>query len=278
MALSCSYKDNLLNFHHLVDSHPRDADFSMHVHEQYEIYYFVSGDAKYLVEGNEYALRPGHLLIMSEMESHKVKILSDKPYERYALHFFPEILDAVDPNRQLLQPFTGHPLGQNNLYLPGAFKGHQPLELLESMCAPTLSDEERRLEIMVHLYPLLDTIRHAYQQQQLETEKSGHSPAEEIVSYINRHLFDELSLDFLANRFFLSTSQLNRLFRQATGSSVWEYITIKRLMAARSKIKNGVPITAACQECGFHDYSSFYRSYLRRFGNTPKKDVGRVQS
>lgn len=273
MALFCEYRDKQIHFHHSVDHHPQDADFTMHVHEQYEIYYFVAGEAKYLVEGSEYPLRPGHLLIMQEMESHKVKILADKPYERYALHFFPEILDYIDPSRQLLQPFTNRPLGLNNLYRPVHFKGPQPVELLERMCTPASSEEERRLAIMVHLYPLLDCIRHAFQQRQLDSEKSDRSPAEEIVSYINRHLFDELSLDFLANRFFLSTSQLNRLFRQATGSSVWEYITIKRLVAARGKIKAGTPIASACHECGFHDYSAFYRVYVRRFGNSPKADA-----
>ncbi len=273
MALFCRYTDKLLHFHHSIDSHPRDEDFTMHVHEQYEIFYFVSGEASYLVEGTEYKLHPGDLLIMRDSESHKIKILADKPYERYALHFSPEILSAVDPSHFLLEPFTFHPLGQNNLYRPGVFKGHQPLELLESMCVSTDSAQEQRLGILVHLYPLLDTIRHAYQYQQQEPESMGHNPTEEIVSYINRHLFDELSLQVLASHFFLSTSQLNRLFRQATGSSVWEYITIKRLMAARAKIKSGIPTTTACQECGFHDYSSFYRAYLRRFGKPPKSDA-----
>ena len=276
MALFCRYTDNLLHFHHSIDTHPKDEDFTMHVHEQYEIFYFISGEASYLVEGTEYKLHPGDLLIMRDTESHKIKILADKPYERYALHFSPETLDPIDPHRKLCEPFTSHPLGQNNLYRAGVFKGRQPLELLESMCVSTDSAQEHRLEILVHLYPLLDTIRHAYQYQQKELEATGHNPAEEIVGYINRHLFDDLSLQILANHFFLSTSQLNRLFRQATGSSVWEYITIKRLMAARGKIKTGTPVITACQECGFHDYSSFYRAYLRRFGNSPKSDATRV--
>lgn len=273
MELACTYDDPLLHIHHATDRHPNDGDFVMHVHEQFEIYYFISGDAHYLVEGSEYPLEPGCLLIMRPLETHKVKILGDKAYERYSLSFSPEVLNIADPDRMLLVPFLNHPLGQSNLYRPAAFKGEQPLELFESMCAPVPDEGSRRLEILIHLYPLLGVIRRAFLQKQAEDDGTVPSPAEEIVGYINRHLFDDLSLDFLADRFFLSTSQLGRLFRQVTGSSVWEYITIKRLMAAHSKIKGGVSATAACQECGFGDYSAFYRAYVKRFGRSPKQDA-----
>lgn len=273
MEMACVYDDLQLHIHHAFDRHPDDGDFVMHVHEQFEIYYFMAGDAHYLVEGSEYPLEPGCLLIMRPMETHRVKILGDKPYERYSLSFSPELLDTADPDRRLLAPFLQHPLGQSNLYRPAEFKGEQPLELFEGMCIPVSDAGSRRLEILIHLYPLLGAIRHAFLQKQADNEGTVPSRAEEIVGYINRHLFDELSLDFLAGRFFLSTSQLGRLFRQATGSSVWEYIMIKRLMAAHGKIKGGMPVTAACQECGFRDYSAFYRAYVKRFGRSPKKDA-----
>lgn len=273
MAIFCDYKDEQLYFHHSATRHPQDSEFRMHIHEQFEIFYFISGDAAYLVEGSEYSLEPGSLLIMQQTESHKVKILADKPYERFSLHFSPAFLDSIDPMHRLLTPFINRMIGQNNLYLPFEFQGNQPLELLEAMCVPVSSVADRRLEIAIHLYPLLGIIRHAFlQKQQHSMESPPLSPAEELVAYINLHLFDDLSLDFLSNHFFLSRSQLGRLFKQATGSSVWDYIIIKRLMAARNKIKSGTPAYAACQQCGFRDYSSFYRAYVQRFGNSPQKD------
>ena len=50
-----------------------------------------------------------------------------------------------------------------------------------------------------------------------------------LVAYINSNLAGDLSLDALSDRFYLSKSQLGRLFKQATGSSIWEYVLIKRL-------------------------------------------------
>jgi AraC-like DNA-binding protein len=96
--------------------------------------------------------------------------------------------------------------------------------------------------------------------------------AVKIIKHINDHLFEQLSLKEISEMFYISQSQLNRIFRRATGSPVWEYITIKRLIAARSQIQKGLPAGKVCTICGFKDYSSFYRLYKERFGVSPKQD------
>ena len=94
----------------------------------------------------------------------------------------------------------------------------------------------------------------------------------QLIDYINKNLYEPLSLSRLSDKFFLSQSQLNRLFKKATGTSVWEYITIKRLIAARNRIRVGEHSGKVCISCGFKDYSSFYRMYKNRFGVSPKQD------
>lgn len=278
MARFCGYEESLLTFYHSLDWRPKDRNFTMHVHNLYEIYFFVAGSASYLVEGSEYRLEPGCLLLMRPTESHKVRILAEKPYERYSLNFSPVILENIDPEHELLVPFLNRPLGQNNCYLPSEFSKEQPLELLEAMCAPVEDKAGQRLEILLHLLPLLGAVRHAFGQKQQGGKETGSAGlSEQIVAYINRHLFDELSLQLLAERFFLSVSQLARLFKQSTGSSVWEYITIKRLMCAREKIQKGASAGRAAQECGFGDYSSFYRAYVGHFGCSPRTDFTEKQ-
>ncbi len=272
--MSCKhmYYDEHINFHHSVDRHPQRVE--MHIHEQLEIYCYISGDAVYLVEGTEYPLASGSILIMRPSESHMVKFLSDKTYERYSIHFSPELLKDIDPDYSLLAPFYGHELGQNNLYLPSEFMLEQPVELLKNMCNSE-AVWQSRVEILSRLYPMLATINNAYARKQFEN--ATENPAQKIISYINGHLFDELSLSMLSEHFFLSVSQLCRLFKQATGSSVWDYILIKRLIAAKNSIKKGMPATAAAENCGFRDYSSFWRAYTKYFGHSPNKDFSNTK-
>lgn len=278
MHLYYQYTDPQMHLHHAVDLHPTDESFPLHVHDSYEILYFVSGYADYLVEGSAYPLQPGSLVIMRPSESHKVKILGDRAYERYSVSFDSALLAVADPERRLLAPFRDHPLGQHNFYPPEAFLQDEPGELFKAMCEPAEEEAERRLRILTYLYPLLGSIRRAFltrygTESAAPPHAAAPAPAEEILSYINQHLFEELSLERLSGHFFLSTSQIGRLFRRATGSSVWEYVTIKRLLAARRRLRKGEAPSAVCSACGFRDYSAFFRAYVKRFGISPQKEA-----
>jgi AraC-like DNA-binding protein len=206
------------------------------------------------------------------MESHKMNILGDTPYERYAIHFSPKLLEQVDPIKKLMFPFENRPLGEKNIFYATEFDIH-PKVLFSAMDITGMSDDEKRTAILINLFPLLGQVASVYATKKHESFVNQKPLVVEIANYINKHLFDELSLDILSNKFYISSSQLSRQFKQATGSPLWEYIVNKRLVAVQSLIRNGQPITTAYAECGFKDYSSFYRLYIRKFGKSPKHDI-----
>lgn len=272
MPALCSYYNDDLLFSHNYDTQPQQKDFFLHIHDQYEIYCFLSGNAEYLVEGTVYSLKPGCILMMRPSEVHKVRLISEKPYERYVIQFADSLLKGIDPDGYLLKAFTDRPLGQKNRYFPAEFGEMHPKELLDAMCAPAKSDQERRLKILSYLYSLLEQLYTAFFKKD-DSLSAQRTSAEKLVSYINQHLNDDLSLNSLSERFFLSVSQINRLFKQATGSPVGEYILAKRLMNARTLLREGQTAMNACQKSGFKDYSAFYRSYCKRFGVSPREDM-----
>ncbi len=266
------YETDELYVRYAVDPHPDDRDFQMHVHERYEIFYFISGHAQYLVEGSKYPLEPGSLMLMRPAESHRIKILGDAPYERIAVNFPRSILELIDPQYLLLKPFEDRPIGRGNFY--GACEFHQASlnQLFQKMCSEHQENYHKRAKILAHLFVILDMINDAYIKRGSAEYVPPQSLSEQIVAHVNMHLFDDLSIPLLAEHFFLSTSQFSRIFRQATGAAPWEYITIKRLTAAREKIRSGIPAQNASDNCGFKDYSSFYRAYVKHFGCAPKND------
>ena len=127
-----------------------------------------------------------------------------------------------------------------------------------------------RTVILSRLLTLLSQCAEAYASG-TETKGAPAGRVTRIVRYLNDHLTEELTLDGIAEHFYLSRSQLCRVFREGTGSGVMEYIRIKRLMAAREQIASGIPAGRAAIACGFSDYSSFYRAYKDRFGVSPTK-------
>ncbi len=91
----------------------------------------------------------------------------------------------------------------------------------------------------------------------------------EIINSINDNLGKDLSIDLLADRFFMSKYHMMRIFKNETGYSIHQYISEKRILLARNLIISGMPATSACLECGFKDYSSFSRAFKNQLGSLP---------
>jgi len=265
-----TYRDADLYSHHTIDRTPVPEAFSMHVHEWMEIYFFISGKGSYLVEGTQYALEPNDILIMRSAETHTLTISPDEPYERIAIHFSPSLFSSIDPEQRLLRPFLDRPLGQRNRYCAD----NDPEGRLRAAFAGfSFHDVSNvRLNLLARLLLFLTTLDGICEQTGM-----NHVPTQglqgQLVAYVNEHLFEDISLQSVADRFYRSRSQISRLFQQATGSPLWEYVTLKRLMAARAMIQRGESAGAACLACGFSDYSSFFRNYRRHFGHPPRDDT-----
>lgn len=263
-----SYRDEDLYSHHSVTPVPDPDAFPMHVHEMMEIYCFISGEGSYLVEGSAYPLEPGDIMILRSAETHRLTISPSQPYERIAIHFSAAVLADFDPNLRLLRPFLDRPLGRMNHYstrdprcahLQSVFRDFS----FENIPNVRLNLIGRLLMFLTALNGIFDASGSSYFQD------SGFPG--ELVRYVNDHLFEEMSLQSVADHFYRSRSQISRVFHQATGSPFWEYVTIKRLMAARAMIQRGEKASTAALVCGFADYSVFYRAYKNYFGHSPKR-------
>lgn len=271
--------DNAIIYNHTLDEHPHQDCFVTHAHDMYEILYFVSGSGTYLVESAVYPLRPGCVLVMRPGEVHNLHLQADIPYERIVVQFREQILlEHTAQYRTLLAPFLERPLGTGNLYSPEELNSpfvRQCLERIEDTDGKSLT----RLVAGTMLPTILSEIYRGYLKRQNETRPDNSlSPSRirEILRYINEHLYEELTLDELCRRFYISKTQLGRLFRAATGSTAWDYILVKRLIKARQLILSGVPITEASVHCGFRDYSAFYRAYKKRYATSPTADRERI--
>ncbi len=254
----------------IKDEKTKKELFFMHIHDYFEILYFISGNAVFMVETTAIPLRPDTLILMRPLESHTINLLGNEPYERFTINFSAELLDAIDPAHKLLDAFFDRPLGVGNAYHASEFSIH-PRKLFEAMLSS--EKENERLNILANFYALLGQIDTAFRSKRQEISLPPNTLAGKVAEYINAHLFAELSVRSLASRFYVSVSQLNRQFKQATGFAPWDYIVGKRLISARNLIRGGKPATTAFSECGFNDYSSFYRHYLKRFGVPPKADA-----
>lgn len=260
--------------HHSIDAHPQEADFPLHAHPYCEVFYFIRGEGYYTVEGRDYPLAPGNVLLTRDGEIHKLHISPDTPYERMAIHFpLDQILGKHTTFADLRSLFLDRSPGCANLFTPDGDSAAFLSACFSRICRPTVNEEDFRLALNAHLPSLLTELCNLQRNAHQTTSKhESDSTLSEIIDYINRHLTEIQGLTELEQRFFFSKSTLNRLFSESTGSTVWEYVVLKRLHAARRMLQDGKSAAVAAAACGFGDYSAFYRQYRRTFGESPRRE------
>lgn len=115
-------------------------------------------------------------------------------------------------------------------------------------------------------------------QESQAAEPQVSSAQESIITYVNEHFSENITLDDLSERFFLSKHHLNRVFRKATGTTVRDYLINKRVVYVQQLLINGIPATLAASLAGFGDYTAFYRAYTKRFGHAPSQDRSHMRT
>ncbi len=238
--------------------------FVMQAHEHYELCLLLEGAADYCVEGSVYSMLSGDVILTKKAESHFVKTPQEAPCKFIAVGFSED--DISESCRAKIQTFLDvRPLGQFNLFPAAQFKDTQWKYYLEK-----LYEHQENPDLMgIYLSVLLTELMLAFTSiSQPSSHRSDQLFA--VIGYINSHLSEAMSVESLCQRFFISRSQLNRLFRKMTGASVWDYVVAKRLMYAKLLLEAGETPAAACQKCGFNDYSPLYRAYKARYGVSPR--------
>ena len=250
---------------HCYDEVPDNNDFKLHNHDDvYEIVLFLSGDSEFYAEGNVYKLKPYDMLITRPFEMHHIRCLSTKPYERIILYLSTEYFKQ---NRceEFEDIFINRPPGTGNLI---------PSDIVKD----DLLNPINRISVYIHNGSLTAAngviIEFLYL---LNTSKSAISPSKskdkrisDIIMYINEHLSETITLDFLSEKFFINKYHLCKLFKKNRGYTLSQYINHKRILLVRELHTQGQSLLEASTNAGFNNYSHFYRQYVKKTGMTPK--------
>ncbi len=260
-----------IQYGHRRTEHPPKMDF--HLHDRFEIYFFISGDVHYFIEKKVYPLAYGDLLIMNNRELHKAKLQSDAPYENIVIHFDPEVVRQLTSpfSLDLLNCFTNRPLGEQNkiqLLPPQLDELLAVYQKMDSLFQQPSDGSD--ILLSTYTIELLVLLNRAFVHNQSPLPSSFvPEKLAPVLDFIDNHLDHDLSLEALEQQFFMNRYYLSRLFRRSIGSTIHEYILLKRIARAKKLLYEGHNVTAACQLSGFNDYSNFIRMFKRIVGVPP---------
>ena len=255
------------------------AKVDYHYHEFCKLLLLVSGRGGYVVDGQRYLLQPGDVVLIGNRSAHRPELEEDCVYERVIIYIAPEFLQRYSSaDCDLMGLFAaerGHVLRLREAERKKVFALAGALE-------KELSGGEYGREILCSaaLLRLLVEIGRS-QRQEGSLNPDPVTPSDprvtEWMSYLDRHLSEDLDMDALAEHFFISKFHMMRLFRAQTGFTIHTYLLQRRLLSARQLIEKGMRATEACYRSGFRSYSSFTRAYSKHFGTTPTGRIGPAQ-
>lgn len=256
------------------DNKPPEVDF--HNHDFYEIYLFLSGSVTYVIEGKSYRMRPRDILIINNKEFHKAFVESGIPYERIVIWLNPDYVKSLNTDKtDLLGVFDSSLINRYNLMrldLEAMEYIYKIADKLGVACkSQSFGSDILKTSYIKELLVYINRIYQISNGKNLELDITYNEKVTKIIHYINQHLDEDLSLELISAKFYLSKYHLLREFKKNTGYTIHQYITQKRLIMAKELLKDCWQVSEVCSKCGFGDYSNFIRAFKREFGTSPKK-------
>ena len=250
-------------FSHETTPDPERITYNRHMHNEYEVLYFLRGDADYVIEGSTYRLRRHDLLLIPPRTYHHLIPLGASTYERFVINFdeesfSPPLIEFLRSARPVYN-IEEHP------HLRALFEGW----LMAKKSG--FSKEEQRILVQGNLHTLLLFLSHGERTEAIQPIRHNQS-LEVILHYIDEHPTEQHTARSLSTRHFVSTSWIVHSFRQHLGISLQQYVSKKRALYAQRLLRDGTPATEVARICSFDSYTTFYRQYKRIFGHSPQRE------
>lgn len=243
-------------------------DFNSHLHKCFEFIKVLRGRLLYNVEGTDYMLTDGDLIMTNPAELHSFSFPDPCTYDRIFLHIYPGVLrDHPELSKKLLSRPSGHfnriPAELAEKYgIDDIFKG------MERYCAEPVPETD--FMMLTYIMQLITVIgRILREETEPEHPVTSNSKADSILAYIDENYSLNISLDDIAHSVYMSPSYTSRMFKKETGMTIKEYLNMRRITRAKNEIMQGGKATAIFSDCGFSDYTTFYRAFVKYVGMSP---------
>lgn len=270
--------DDLLNgetsddFSICVWNHTEPSNMTApHYHEHYEILY-VCENSRTLIHGdNIYQLDKNHLALISPYVLHKSFSGKEFPQRKFLINFTPMFVSSINrslPVDVLKQFDFSTPI--INLSDTAA---DEVLRIMEEMW--NLYRRERTLQmsqaqIQMYRLKLLLLLTFISENKSVETPESA--PYGQIISYIRKNYMNKLSLQDIANEFFMSKYTVSRIFSNQIGINFPDYLAKIRIEKAKSILSNSnLNISQVSEVTGFQSTTDFARVFKNLTGCSPTK-------
>lgn len=245
---------------HKISEDNGPENYPIHIHNNWELVFFLKGNVSYHVEGRSYNLRRGDLVLSRPSVFHSIHPEDESAYERYTVIFDKELLPKDVESRL--------PLGVDVF----AFGDKGRIFEIFERCELYISSFEKATAERLVCHLIEEIFCNLAISDDFAREDGGVNPlVGKALDYIHENLTTVKSIDEVCRALYITKSHLHHIFIENIRVSPKKYINSKRLILARQLIRQGTKPTEAAAAAGFEEYATFYRNYKKQFGCTPSQ-------
>ena len=255
-----------------------------HTHNYYEIYMFLGGSIRLFVEDTMYDVKKGDIVIIPPYTIHQLfqgKNMS-LPYIRMYMYISVPCLKSFQFNEH--NPLHAFKLATSNkryhFHINNQHEYNAVEYCMEQIYNNSKTDfygkEMLNRSYILHLITLLS--KNVIEALEPQGILHINTLVENVLSYLNCNYTSEITLDSLADLFYINKSTLSKEFKDYTGQTIHNYLVMKRLNIAKQEMADGVSPSQVYLSTGFRDYSTFYRTFQKNEGISPKEFYTRVKA
>lgn len=257
-------------------NNPATCSCPPHQHDFFEMFCLLDDHLDYIVEGLRYAMGPGDIMLIGPGQMHRADVPGPvRSIDRFVLWMSAEYVRTLTEALPRLRYALWGDMTGRNLIQPDAETAATMRGLLFALHREDAlqAEDSARLSASILSQLLIYSSRCIAGQWEIEPPKIELRYREimRVYEHIVANLPDrELTVGTLAEKFFMDKNTLTRQFKRQVGMTPGECIRRHRLEAVRRQIRRGAPMQQACAECGFSDYSAFYRAFRQAYGISPR--------
>ncbi len=252
-----------------------------HYHETLELFVLMEGERYYFVDRYVYHMKPMSAVLIPPGQIHKTSTVKDVPEHRRFLvqlsrEAFEEMIRATYG-----MSYDDFCLKYNGLVNFRPDSWDRMMEAYRRLKEEFEPDDhylpmvkQAAYEILMLYARELDEIRSREETDQVEppVESGVYNTIHQVTQFLNEHFREDVKIDDLCEHFFISRSYLTRLFKETTGITIVQYLTVVRIrQAAKLLRETDLAVTEVSDRCGFGDVTYFEKVFRRLRGMTPRQ-------
>ena len=243
------------------------STFNSHIHKCHEIMHIIHGSLIYTVEGREYHISDGDIVITAPNELHSFSFPSPCEYKREFLHIYPGFIENVPEAIKMLESRRSGTFNHIPADKAKKYGLDKVFDAIRQHCMNVIPETD--LIVFANTLMFIAQFHRMLAEDAPEYAQFTNKRSNLIYDYIDRHYMEDINTGSVANMMFMSSSNAERIFKRETGMSIKAYITFRRVSAAKDLMMEGQKAMSIYTRCGFHDYSTFYRSFIKYVGMKP---------